>query len=278
MPTPREQLASILKQSRIDAGFDSHGALAKRLNMSRPVVSKAENPAQPVPSDAVLAAWAGVTGAPLDPLTELAHRAKSGTPDWFMPYLAAESAASVLRYWAPLLLPGVLQTEAYARAVLSVERYAPERLAELVATRMERQQVLGRAYVTAVIDHHVLQRCIGSPAIMAEQCAHLMTVTERPDIALHVVPEGANVGLWGAFGIAARDGMATVNLHTLRDVSSTATDLTDEAMQAYELILGAALPRTDSLDFVREMENQWKTQAGCSGVSPATATAARAPA
>jgi transcriptional regulator with XRE-family HTH domain len=275
VPTPREQLASILKQSRIDAGFDSHGALAKRLNVSRPVVSKAENPAQPVPSDALLAGWAGMTGTPLDPLTDLAHRAKSGTPDWFMPYLAAEAAASVLRYWAPLLLPGVLQTEAYARAVLSVERYTPERLAELVAARMERQQVLGRAYVTAVIDHHVLQRCIGSPAIMAEQCAHLITVAEGPDIALHVVPEGANVGLWGAFGIAARDGMATVNLTTLRDVSSTATDLADEAMQAYERILGAALPRADSLEFVREMESQWKTRTSLSGVSPATATAAR---
>lgn len=116
--------------------------------------------------------------------------------------------------------------------------------------------MLGRAYVTAVIDHHVLQRCVGSPEIMAEQCAHLTTVTERPDIALHVVPEGANVGLWGAFDIAARNGMATVNLHALRDVSSTATDLADEALQAYERILGAALPRAESLEFVREMENQ----------------------
>ena len=275
MPTPREQLASILKQARTEAGFDSHAALAKRLNVSRPVISKAENPAQPVPSEALLAAWAGVTGVPHDSLTDLARRAKSGTPEWFMPYLAAESAASVLRYWAPLLLPGVFQTEAYARAVLSVERYTPERLAELVAARMERQQVLGRAYVTAVIDHHVLQRCIGSPAIMAEQCAHLITVTERPDIALHVIPEGTNVGLWGAFGIAARDGMATVNLTTLRDVSSTATDLVDEAMQAYELILGAALPRANSLEFVREMESEWKARASCSGVSPVTATAAR---
>ena len=276
MPTPREQLSNILKQARTEAGFDSQGALAKRLNVSRPVISKAENPAQPVPSDALLAAWAGMTGAPLDPLMDLSHRAKSGTPEWFMPYLAAEAAASMLRYWAPLLLPGVLQTEAYARAVLSVERYAPGKLAELVDSRMERQQVLGKARVTAIIDHHVLQRCIGSAAIMAEQCAHLITVTERADVALHVVPEGVNVGLWGAFAIASRDGMATVNLHTLRDVSGTATDLVDEALQAYELILGAALPRTDSLDFVRERESQWKTQAGCSGASPVTAMAARA--
>jgi hypothetical protein len=59
MPTPREQLAEILKQSRLEAGFESHGSLAKRLNVSGPVVSKAENPAQPCPSDAILAAWAG---------------------------------------------------------------------------------------------------------------------------------------------------------------------------------------------------------------------------
>jgi len=91
VPTPREQLASLLRQSRLDAGYESHGALAKKLNVSRPVVSKAENPAQPVPSDAVLAAWAGATGVALDTLTDLAQRAKSGTPDWFMPYRQAES-------------------------------------------------------------------------------------------------------------------------------------------------------------------------------------------
>jgi transcriptional regulator with XRE-family HTH domain len=81
MATPREQLADMLRQSRIDAGFGSHGALARKLNVSRPVITKAENAARPVPGDALLAAWAGVTGVPLDALTELAQRAKSGTPD-----------------------------------------------------------------------------------------------------------------------------------------------------------------------------------------------------
>ena len=144
--------------------------------------------------------------------------------------------------------------------VLSVEPYAPERLTELVAARMERQQVLSRAYVTAVIDHHVLQRCLGSPEIMAEQCAHLATVAERPNIALHVVPEGMNLGLWGAFDIAAKDGAYTVRMTTLQDVTSTSPDLVSNAMQAYERILGAAMPRAESLDFTRGMEEQWKTQ------------------
>src|ERR1700677_337690 len=109
MATPREQLAEVLKQSRLDAGFESHGALAKRLNVSRPVVSKAENSAQPCPSDAILAAWAGATGVGLGVLTDLAERARSGIPDWFVPWRSAESGATLLRYWQPWVVPGVAQ-------------------------------------------------------------------------------------------------------------------------------------------------------------------------
>jgi transcriptional regulator with XRE-family HTH domain len=256
--TPREQLAETLKQARVDAGYGSHGALAKKLNVSRPVVSRSENPAHPVPTDAVLAAWAGATGVGLDTLTDLAARAKSGTPDWFVPYVVAERNAATLRCWSHVLVPGLVQCEAYARAVLSVERYAPERLAELVRARMERQQVIASAYITAIIDAHVLSRCVGSAAVMAEQCAHLAELAGKPNIALHVVPEGMNLGLWGAFDIAAADGAYTVRLETMRDVTSTAPDMVAEAMQAYERILGAAMNGADSLDFVRGMEDQWK--------------------
>jgi transcriptional regulator with XRE-family HTH domain len=253
VPTPREQLASILKRSRTEAGFDSHLALAKRLNVSRPVISKAENPAQPVPSDALLAAWAGVTGAPLDPLTDLAHRAKSGTPEWFMPYLAAEAAATTLRFWGPLVVPGLLQTEGYARAY--------EQSDEVVAARLERQRVIGRARVTAVVDHTVLLRRIGPPQVMADQCAHLAALAESQAVRLHVAPEGANVGLAGAFGIAAKDGMATVSLTTaIRDVTSTAADVVDDTLNLFEVILAASLPAVASVEFLRTQEETWKTQ------------------
>lgn len=260
MTTPREQLADMLRQSRVDAGYGSHGALARKLNVSRPVVTKAENPAHPVPSDAVLAAWAGATGAGLDMLTELAQRARSGTPDWFMPYRQAEAEASILRCWSPLLVPGVLQTESYMRAVLSVEPYTAEQLDRLVAARLERQAVIGRAYLTAVIDQHVIHRLIGSAAVMAEQCAHLAEMAERPDIAVHVIPEGTNVGLWGAFDLAARDSTVTLRLSALEDVTSTAGHLIVKAIQAYERMLGAALPRIESYERIRTAEEQWKTQ------------------
>jgi transcriptional regulator with XRE-family HTH domain len=260
MATAREELADVLRQSRIDAGFDSHGALARKLNVSRPVVSRAENASHPVPSDAVLAAWAGATGVGLDVLMELAGRAKSGTPDWFMVYRQAEAAADTLRCWSPVQVPGLLQAESYARATLAVEPYTAERLAELVAARMERQAVIGHAYVTAIIDQHVLERPIGSPAVMAEQCAHLGSMAGRADVALHVIPEGANVGLWGGFDLATRDNVTTVCLTAIEDITSTAGKLVAKTMQAFERILGAALPRAGSLDRVRVAEETWNKQ------------------
>jgi hypothetical protein len=260
MTTPRERLATVLRQSRIDAGYGSHGALARKLNVSRPVVTRAENPLHPVPSDAVLAAWAGATGAGLDVLIDLVQRAKSGTPDWFMPYRQAEAEAGILRCWSPVLVPGLLQTGSYMRAVLSVEPYTAEQVDELVSARLERQAVIGRAYLTAIIDQHVLHRLIGSATVMAEQCVHLVAMAERPDVALHVIPDGTNVGLWGAFDIAARDSTVTVRLETVEDMTSTAPDLVGKVTVAFERILGAAMPRAESKALVRATEEQWKAQ------------------
>jgi hypothetical protein len=146
------------------------------------------------------------------------------------------------------------------RAVLQVEPYTTERLGELVSARLERQSVIGRAYLTAVVDEHVLHRLIGSAAIMAEQCGYLAIMARRPDIGLHVIPEGTNVGLWGAFDIAARDSEVTVRLETVEDMTSTAPGLVGKVTVAFERILGAALPRSESLTLVRTMEEQWKTR------------------
>lgn len=90
--------------------------------------------------------------------------------------------------------------------------YCPERLQELVHARLERKAIIGRARLIAIIDHHVLHRMIGSPEVMAEQCAYVTTMAERHDVALHVIPEHTNMGMYGAFDLAtARDG-TTVRL------------------------------------------------------------------
>jgi hypothetical protein len=227
------------------------------MSVSRPVITRAESATQPIPSEAILAAWAGVTGCPLDKLLELAERVRTGTPDWFMDYLNAESKASMLRSWSPMIMPGLLQCEAYARAVLAVELYPPERLAELVTARIGRQAVIGRASLTAIIDQHVLERQIGSAEVMAAQCAHMASLAARRNVAVHVIPHGVNLGLWGEFHIATHGNQATVCLTAVEDIPSTSPSLVAKVTEAYERLLGAALPRAESLTLITNGGDQW---------------------
>ena len=206
MATPREQLAEVLRKSRIDAGYQSHGALARKLNVSRPVVTKAENPAHPVPSDAILAAWAGATGAGLDVLTDLAQRARSGPPGWFAKWADIEARASLIRWFEPLLVPGLIQTESYARAVLAWKPDSGSAEANL-KTRLARQSVLDRAELRVVILGSVLNREVGDASVMCEQVEQLLIVGSRPSVMIQILPDTPAVAgaLGGAFAIATEE-------------------------------------------------------------------------
>jgi hypothetical protein len=230
------------------------------MGLVRPVVSRAENYRYPPPSTEVLKAWSKATKTDLEPLIELLERCKSGKPDWFVPYASAEAAATSLRLWGPLLVPGLVQTQGYARSVLEIGGYAGPRLEELITTRMDRQRIIGRTRITAVIDHTVLQRPLGSAKIMAEQCDRLIELAESHLVRVHVVPYGKNIGLYGAFDIATRDGANTVNLTSLRDVPSTDPVMGEEALSAFDDILAAALPRTESIDCIRTQRDNWRDQ------------------
>jgi transcriptional regulator with XRE-family HTH domain len=208
--TPREELADLLQRARVEAGYGSQGALAKRLNVSRPVISKAESASQPPPSEAILAAWAGATGAPLDRLNELAERARSGVPDWFVPWLAPESNATLLRYWSPFIVPGIVQTKAYMHALFEDEGHLLDHADEMASARLQRQQVIRRIPVTIIIGYHVLYRVVGSPAVMSAQMGHLSMM------ALHVLPETVTTGSCGELGIATGGEGTTVSMPTLQ--------------------------------------------------------------
>jgi len=119
MATPREQLADLLRQARLAAGFSSHAAMARRLNVSRPVITRAENPREAVPSQAVITDWAHTTGADLNQFTDYANRARSPR-NWFAKWADDfEQRATTIRWFEPLLVPGLIQTESYARATFS---------------------------------------------------------------------------------------------------------------------------------------------------------------
>lgn len=259
MSTHRENLAQALKHARIDAGFRSQAELAKALHIDRSAITKAESPSQALPTPELVDAWAEKTGASPDELADLLKRCRSGTPEWFMSYLDAESKATLIRLWDTVHFPGLVQTESYARAVLSRYPHSPERLAALVEQRMARQDVIGKAQVIAAVDHRAFRDCMGSPAVMAEQCSRVASLVEGHKIRLHVVPEGANVGLGGAFAVASRGSAVTVDfITTVKDITSTAPEVVDAAMDMFDLILGDALPLDASIEFVRTWEATWK--------------------
>jgi transcriptional regulator with XRE-family HTH domain len=266
VPTPREELSAAMRNARLEAGFETHKALGRALSMARPAISRAESPRTAIPSIAILKAWAKACSVPLEEFTEIVERAKNGVAEWFMPYLGAEQEATRLRFWGPAVVPGLLQTEAYARAL--------EKSDTIVRQRLERQRILGHVAVTAVIDYRVLTNPIGSAEMMAEQCARLIELVESEQIRLHVVPGGQDIGLGGAVAIASKNGHVTLNMAGFtRDITSTEAVLVEETLSAFEALLGAAMAVGPSLEFVKKMEETWKGQLWSGARAPTAPTA-----
>jgi transcriptional regulator with XRE-family HTH domain len=152
-----------------------------------------------------------------DALVSLAREANSPgwwhayddvVPNWFQTFVGLEEAASLIRSYEIQFLPGLLQTEAYARAVVSAG--APNvPIAEVerrVHLRVARQSILHRPQsprLWAVVDEAALHRPIGGTKVMREQVEHLLTMMAMPNVTLQVMPFrfGGHAGDGGAFTI-----------------------------------------------------------------------------
>ncbi|MGW5616754.1 helix-turn-helix domain-containing protein [Streptomyces sp. NPDC003877] len=113
-------------------------------------------------------------------------------PDWFRRRAEMDEEAVTLREYQERVIPGLLQTSAYTRALSS--RYVNGlELEERVRARLSRQQRFladdGPLYVV-VLDESCLRNVVGGPAVMREQCAHLLSVARRPNIRIQVAPAG----------------------------------------------------------------------------------------
>ncbi|MGQ4724041.1 Scr1 family TA system antitoxin-like transcriptional regulator [Streptomyces tunisiensis] len=131
------------------------------------------------------------------------------TPTRYDGYLALEAGAIGLANYQPLLVPGLLQTEDYARAVIAQMRpdLSADQVDALVKVRMERQEsrLSGErpAELRAVLDEAVLHRVIGSPTVMRQQFARLVQAGKQPNVTIQLLPFtlGAHPGLYGPFVI-----------------------------------------------------------------------------
>jgi transcriptional regulator with XRE-family HTH domain len=214
----RRKLAAEMRRLREAAGMTIDDA-ARRAEVSKSTLSRVENalvtPRLPA-LRAILTVY-GVDEEATDLLVQLAreanqrgwwHQYSDVTPEWFEVYVGLEDAAKELRIYEPLFVHGLLQTEAYAHAVIRSEHVAqPAPVIERrVAMRMDRQSRIppdNRPLLWVVLDEAVLHREVGGRKIMRDQLDHLLEISEMPRTTLLVLPwtAGSYPSMGSAFTI-----------------------------------------------------------------------------
>jgi Domain of unknown function (DUF5753) len=184
------------------------------------------------------------------------------TREWFRPWAAIEQVATVIRQFEPALMPGLLQTEDYARALLG--SWVPNPDAD-VADRVERQAILTREdsplQLWVVIGEPALHREIGDAGIMADQCAHLAEMASRPNVTLQVLPDitKAYIGWSGGFGIATAGTVDTaVYLESsVRPLTVQDPTMINEAVRVFTRLVSESQSAPLSRDMTLKAVERW---------------------
>jgi transcriptional regulator with XRE-family HTH domain len=261
-------LGEELRRARIAAGYSSQDALARDLGYDRTLINKLETGERP-PSDVVAGKVAerfpSLCNGLYEQLAGVARRAASGTskyPGWFgKVWLPIERDCTSLRWWEPILIPGLLQTPDYARALFRAWNPASsdEDLDALTSGRLERQNILDSSSppdLRVVLDEPVLHRLIGSPKIMHAQLEHLADMSCRPAVTVQVIPaQGAHGGLLGAFILA--DPAGSVYLETAVEAQITEdAAIRERAALIFDRLTRDALPRGASRDLISKVADE----------------------
>lgn len=185
-------------------------------------------------------------------------------PDWFEPYLGLEQDTSLIRAYEVQLVPGLLQTEDYARAVISqgLRDVSSDQIERRVAVRMRRQRLLVQPSshrLWVVMDEAVLHRRVADDAVMRAQWEHLVQMADQPHVSVQVLPftSGGHVGGVGPFTILRfpqqelHDVIYVEHLTTAQYLTKGADVLPYHALMD-ELSL-AALPATATAAMMRQL-------------------------
>jgi transcriptional regulator with XRE-family HTH domain len=266
--TPAGVFGAELRYYRTRAGL-SQKDLAPRANVSHDVISKIETgerpPAEDFPPrlDAIpeLATQGGLTRL----WDHLKKSLKQRAYGWFQRWADIEAEATALRWYEPLVVPGLLQTDDYARAIFTAHLNGDaDDLDERVAARLARQAVLERAgapQLWCVLDEGVLHRAIGGSKVMRSQLYRLADVAEHPKVTIQVIPGAiAHAGLLGHFVIADLDRKPPmVYLETAVEGQVTDSPLVvAHVALSFDRLRAEALPWGASRDLVRRVaEEKW---------------------
>jgi len=189
-------------------------------------------------------------------------------PRWFEDWLNIEREASSLRIWQPIIIPGLLQTADYARALFLAGQSdtSDEAIDQLVAARLGRQGIFDRPdppNLWIVLDESVLYRLIGTPKTTYDQLIQVADMSMRSYICVQVVPAstGAHAGLGGAFMIATVAGRPDI-MHNegVEGQTIERNALVCKAALAFDLVRSDALTRNASRDLILKVaEERWNT-------------------
>lgn len=215
----RELLIQELKRLRMEKQ-QTQEQVARAREWSVSKFTRIENGNSPISKsdlEGLLRYYGVVDQDRIDEMVALARGARE--PEWwtnfyhgddkaFAAYLGWEDGASSIRMCQGLVIPGLLQTEPYMRALMTAYKSKPEDVEEGVALRLERQKRISKRapQQTYVLDETVIRRPIGD--VMPDQLRHLLRVAEKPSVTIRIVPydEGMHFGLKGSFVLLGFEG------------------------------------------------------------------------
>ncbi|MEU6527351.1 helix-turn-helix transcriptional regulator [Streptomyces sp. NPDC046924] len=271
----RRKLGAELRSLRTSAGFTS-GEAARLVGWHQSKVSRIETGTSGVkPADVRLLLDAyGLADRQLrELLLVLAgsddsdgrhhwwHAYRGVLPPTYRDFISLESQAGAMRTLETTVVPGLLQTPEYARAVTeaALEGASKERLDALVEVRLARQDVL-RAEppleLAAVLDEAVLRREVGGPGVMTRQLNRLVEAARLPHVRLQILPftAGAHIGVTGPFVIFSFSRTSDLDVVVLDHLTSSLYLERKEDLRVYSEAFNAlsihALSPEDSLDFI----------------------------
>lgn len=265
---PRAFFGSEVRRLRTTAAL-SQERLAKLIYISPDYVAKIEK-ADRFPTDKELPqrldAALGSDGH-LMRLFELAERSKGAFADYFTLFTEMEKTAARIETYSPLLVPGLLQTAAYARAVFSMgPQYRPDdEIEKMVDARCSRARILddpGGVHVWLVMDEAVLHRPMGNHAVMREQVHHIVGLAKARRIGVQVMPFGRAHELMngGLVMLHFHDQPAVAYIdalymgHVLHDPETVAL-----CQMSYDHVRAAALSPDASLEFLEAAMEDYTT-------------------
>ncbi|WP_399087292.1 helix-turn-helix transcriptional regulator [Streptomyces sp. BBFR2] len=197
----------------------------------------------------------------------LARIDEGNHPSWFVPYLNLEREASQILMYATHLVPGMVQTADYARAVLRAAhpQATPEGIEDKVAARLRRREALEREkppFLWVILHEASLRTVVGGPEIMAGQLGYLLSLAGAPYFRLQVMPFSAGIPGTSAmpFVVLCFPDAPTV-LYTETRVGGRLHDsvpTVEAALDDYDVIRTHALSPDHSLDLIRELREEYR--------------------